>query len=98
MILIIASRSNVSHGAIRSRHLFPLELSGDRIHVANLEGTVREAMVRSCSLIAGVVVETATGHVYQTKMGSEDGHDISIECIDFDSKNRMISVPPPHHT
>jgi len=55
--------------ATRSARLFLLELSGDRIHSMNPDGSDRKTIVSNCHLPDGVVVDAAAGHIYWTNMG-----------------------------
>jgi DNA-binding beta-propeller fold protein YncE len=74
--------------------LFVLELSGDRIHSMNIDGSGREVIVTDCRLPDGIVVDVKAGHIYWTNMGSSPGaNDGSIERADIDGKNRKVVVP-----
>jgi hypothetical protein len=74
--------------------LFVLELSGDRIHSMNTDGTGRKVIVTDCRLPDGIVVDVKAGHIYWTNMGSSPGaNDGSIERADIDGKNRKVVVP-----
>src|SRR5215467_11934436 len=55
--------------ATRSGRLFVLELSGDRIHSMNTDGSDRKTIVTNCRLPDGIAVDVAAGHIYWTNMG-----------------------------
>ena len=44
--------------------LFVLELSGDRIHSMNIDGSDRKTIVTNCRLPDGIVVDAEAGHIY----------------------------------
>ena len=48
----------------RSGRLFLLELSGDRIHSMNPDGSDRKTIVTDCRLPDGIVVDAEAGHIY----------------------------------
>jgi DNA-binding beta-propeller fold protein YncE len=73
--------------------LFVLELSGDRIHSMNLDGTDRKTIVTNCHLPDGIVVDVEAGHIYWTNMGVPNLDDGSIERADLDGGNRRVIVP-----
>ena len=79
--------------ATRSARLFLLELSGDRIHSMNPDGSDRKTIVSNCHLPDGVVVDAAAGHIYWTNMGIPSLDDGSIERADLDGANRKIIIP-----
>jgi hypothetical protein len=64
--------------------LFLLELSGDRIHSMNPDGSDRKTIVTNCHLPDGIVVDAEAGHIYWTNMGIPDRDDGSIERADLD--------------
>src|SRR5437868_12810440 len=73
--------------------LFVLELSGDRIHSMNPDGSNRKTLVTDCHLPDGIVVDAEAGHIYWTNMGSSTSvNDGSIERADLDGGNRRIIV------
>ncbi len=75
--------------------LFVLELSGGRIHSMSPDGSERKVIVDGCHLPDGIAVDTASGHIYWTNMGSSPGkNDGSIERADLDGGNRKTIVPP----
>jgi sugar lactone lactonase YvrE len=79
--------------------LFVLELSGDRIHSMNLDGSDRKTIVTDCHLPDGIAVDAKAGHIYWTNMGVPNLNDGSIERADIDGKNRKVIVPQGHtHT
>src|SRR3954462_593193 len=73
--------------------LFVLELSGDRIHSMNPDGSNRRAIVTDCHLPDGIVVDAQAGHIYWTNMGIPNLDDGSIERADLDGGNRRVIVP-----
>jgi hypothetical protein len=73
--------------------LFVLELSGDRIHSMNPDGTDRKTIVTNCHLPDGIVVDAQAGHIYWTNMGVPNLDDGSIERADLDGGNRRVIVP-----
>jgi sugar lactone lactonase YvrE len=77
----------------RTGRLFVLELSGDRIHSMNPDGSDRKIIVTDCYLPDGIVVDAEAGHIYWTNMGVPNLDDGSIERADLDGKNRRIIVP-----
>jgi hypothetical protein len=93
MTVLQAARTKASSGATRSGRLFLLELSGDRIHSMNPDGSDRETIVTNCHLPDGIVVDVDAGHIYWTNMGVPSLDDGSIERADLDGKNRRVIVP-----
>jgi DNA-binding beta-propeller fold protein YncE len=93
MTVLQATRTKASSGATRSGRLFLLELSGDRIHSMNPDGSDRKTIVKNCHLPDGIVVDVDAGHVYWTNMGVPNLNDGSIERADLDGKNRRVIVP-----
>src|SRR5262245_28551803 len=79
--------------ATRSGRLFVLELSGDRIHSMNPDGSDRKTIVTNCRLPDGIAVDVAAGHIYWTNMGVPNLEDGSIERAELDGKNRRVIVP-----
>jgi hypothetical protein len=73
--------------------LFVLELSGDRVHVMNPDGSDRRTIVENCRLPDGIVADAESHHIYWTNMGIPSQNDGSIERADFDGGNRMVIVP-----
>lgn len=73
--------------------LFVLELSGDRIHSINPDGSDRKVIVTDCHLPDGIVVDVEAGHIYWTNMGVPNLNDGSIERADLDGGNRKVIVP-----
>jgi hypothetical protein len=73
--------------------LFLLELSGDRIHSMNPDGSDRKTIVTGCHLPDGIVVDREAGHIYWTNMGVPNLDDGSIERADLDGGNRKVIVP-----
>jgi DNA-binding beta-propeller fold protein YncE len=93
MTVLQATRTKASSGATRSGQLFLLELSGDRIHSMNPDGSDRKTIVKNCHLPDGIVVDVDAGHIYWTNMGVPNLNDGSIERADLDGKNRRVIVP-----
>src|SRR5215510_6954455 len=89
-----AARSGTKASSVtRSGRLFVLELSGDRIHSMNPDGSDRKTIVTNCRFPDGIGVDSDAGHIYWTNMGIPNLDDGSIERADLDGKNRKIIVP-----
>jgi hypothetical protein len=73
--------------------LFVLELSGDRIHSMNPDGSGRKTIVTDCRFPDGIAVDVESGHIYWTNMGIPNLNDGSIERADLDGGNRRVIVP-----
>src|SRR6516164_3391613 len=69
MTVLQATGTKASSGATCSGRLFLLELSGDRIHSMNIDGSDRKTIVTDCHLPDGIVVDAKAGHIYWTNMG-----------------------------
>jgi hypothetical protein len=97
MVDVLAKNSKSKPTSTRDSavdRLFVLELSGDRIHSMNTDGSGRKVIVTDCRLPDGIVVDVKAGHIYWTNMGSSPGaNDGSIERADIDGKNRKVVVP-----
>ncbi|MDL2406856.1 3-hydroxyacyl-CoA dehydrogenase [Rhizobium calliandrae] len=93
MTAIEATKSKSQAGIARAGRLFVLELSGDRIHSMNPDGSDRKTIVTDCRYPDGIVVDTKAGHIYWTNMGIPNLNDGSIERADLDGRNRKIIVP-----
>jgi sugar lactone lactonase YvrE len=93
MTVLEATKLKVSSAATRSGRLFLLELSGDRIHSMNPDGSDRKTIVTDCRFPDGIVVDAQAGHIYWTNMGIPNLDDGSIERADLDGKNRKVIVP-----
>jgi hypothetical protein len=87
------TRSKASLNPPRSGRLFLLELSGDRIHSMNPDGSDRKTLVTGCHLPDGIVVDAEAGHIYWTNTGVPSLDDGSIERADLDGGNRKFIVP-----
>jgi hypothetical protein len=87
------TRTKTSSDTTRSGRLFFLELSGDRIHSMNPDGSDRKTIVTNCHLPDGIVVDAEAAHIYWTNMGIPNRDDGSIERADLDGENRRIIVP-----
>ncbi len=88
-----AERTTTSPGATLPGRLFLLELSGDRIHSMNPDGSDHKTIVDDCHLPDGIVVDSEAGHIYWTNMGVPSLDDGSIERADLDGTNRKMIVP-----
>jgi DNA-binding beta-propeller fold protein YncE len=93
MTVLQATRTKATSGATRSGRLFILELSGDRIHSMNPDGSDRKTIVKNCHLPDGIVVDVDARHIYWTNMGVPNLNDGSIERADLDGRNRRVIVP-----
>jgi hypothetical protein len=93
MTVLQATRTKTSSSAARSGRLFVLELSGDRIHSMNPDGSDRKTIVSNCHLPDGIVVDKDAGHIYWTNMGVPNLDDGSIERADLDGGNRKVLIP-----
>ncbi len=93
MTTIEATKSKTSSGTKRTGRLFVLELSGDRIHSMNPDGSDRKTIVTDGRLPDGIVVDVQAGHIYWTNMGVPPLNDGSIERADLDGRNRKVIVP-----
>src|SRR5262245_24780790 len=93
MTVLPATRAKASSGMIRVGRLFLLELSGNRIHSMNSDGSDRKTIVTNCNLPDGIVVDAEAGNIYWTNMGIPNLDDGTIECADLDGGNRRIIVP-----
>jgi len=94
MTTLEATKSKASSGTTRSGRLFVLELSGDRIHSMNPDGSDRKTIVTDCRFPDGIAVDVEAGHIYWTNMGVPPLNDGSIERSDLDGGNRKVIVPP----
>ena len=83
---------STAEGIARSGRLFLLEMSGDRIHSMNPDGSDRMTIVTGCHLPDGIVVDAGAGHLYWTNMGVPNLNDGSIERADLDGGNRRVIV------
>ena len=93
MTVLQTARTKTLSGATRSGRLFLLELSADRIHSMNPDGSDRKTIVTDCRFPDGIAVDVAAGHIYWTNMGIPSLDDGSIERADLDGKNRKVIVP-----
>ena len=94
-----ATKTGPSSGAKTTvGRLFVLELSGDRIHSMNLDGSDRKTIVTDCHFPDGIVVDAKAGHIYWTNMGVPNLDDGSIERADLDGRNRRSHCLARHHT
>jgi sugar lactone lactonase YvrE len=73
--------------------LFVLEMSDDRIHSMNPDGSDRTTVVTGCHRPDGIAVDAEGGHIYWTNMGTPHVNDGSIERADLDGRNRTTIVP-----
>jgi DNA-binding beta-propeller fold protein YncE len=93
MTVLEATTSKAALGVTRSGRLFVLELSGDRIHSMNPDGSERKTIVTGGRLPDGIAVDAQAGHIYWTNMGVPSLDDGSIERADLDGSNRKVIVP-----
>jgi len=94
MAILQATKPKASSGVSRSGRLFLLELSGDRIHSMNPDGSDHKVIVTDCQFPDGIAIDARAGHIYWTNMGANPAvNDGSIERADLDGKNRRIIVP-----
>src|SRR6516164_3790646 len=93
MTILEAMRTRGSSGVARSGRLFVLELSGNRIHSMNPDGSERKTIVTNCRFPDGIAVDVEGGHIYWTNMGIPNLDDGSIERADLDGRNRKVIVP-----
>lgn len=89
-----ATKTTHQHVGINATvpRLFVLELSADRIHTMNTDGSDRKTIVTDCHLPDGIVVDVEAGHIYWTNMGIPNLDDGSIERADLDGRNRRTIV------
>ena len=92
-IELATARPFAAEGVVRAGRLFLLEMSGDRIHSMNPDGSDRKTIVTGCHLPDGIVVDAEAGHIYWTNMGVPNLDDGSIERADLDGGNRRVIVP-----
>ena len=93
---LATARRFAAEGVARSGRLFLLEMSGDRIHSMNPDGSDRKTIVTGCRLPDGIVVDAKAGHIYWTNMGVpnlDDGSIITESCAD----GTAVTVVVPHH-
>jgi hypothetical protein len=62
--------------------LFVLELSGNRIHAMNTDGSGRKTIVTGARLPDGVAVDVEAGHIFWTNMGVPSENDWRVTAID----------------
>ena len=93
MTALEATRLKNPSGVARAGRLFVLELSGDRIHSMNPDGSDRKTIVTDCRFPDGIAVDAKAGHIYWTNMGIPNLDDGSIERADLDGQNRKVIVP-----
>src|SRR6201987_179242 len=93
MTTLDATKSKTSSGTTRSARLLVLELSGDRIHSMNPDGSDRRTIITDGRLPDGIAVDVEAGHIYWTNMGVPPLNDGSIERADLDGKNPKVIVP-----
>jgi hypothetical protein len=94
MTILQATKSKESSGVTHTGRLFLLELSGDRIHSMNPDGSGHKVIVTDCQFPDGIAVDVRGGHIYWTNMGANPAlSDGSIDRADIDGKNRKVIVP-----
>jgi len=92
-VQLAPARPFAGAGVLRTGRLFVLEMSGDRIHSMNPDGSDRKTIVTGCHLPDGIVVDAKAGHIYWTNMGVPSLDDGSIERADLGGGNRRVIVP-----
>src|SRR5215471_8721851 len=81
MTTLEATKSKNSSGVTRSGRLFVLELSGDRIHSMNPDGSDRKTIVTDCRFRDGIGVDSEAGHIYWTnKLSRRDAGVDPFSC------------------
>src|SRR5262245_52072889 len=93
MTVVQATKSKNLSSVARSGRLFVLELSGDRIHSMNPDGSDRKIIIKGGRLPDGIAVDVEAGHIYWTNMGVPPLNDGSIERADIDGGNRKVIIP-----
>ncbi|MGV7214664.1 3-hydroxyacyl-CoA dehydrogenase [Bradyrhizobium sp. UFLA05-112] len=93
MTVLQATDPKNSSSVTRSSRLFVLELSGNRIHSMNPDGSDRKIIVTDGRLPDGIAVDVEAGHIYWTNMGVPPLNDGSIERVDLDGGNRKVIIP-----
>jgi hypothetical protein len=88
-----AKSTNALDGKAQVGRLFVLELSGDRIHSMNTDGSDKKTIVTGVRLPDGIAVDIEAGHIYWTNMGVPSENDGSIERADLDGGDRRVIVP-----
>jgi hypothetical protein len=88
-----ATQTKASSDATGAGRLFVIELSGDRIHSMDPDGSNRKTIVTNGRLPDGVAVDAKAGHIYWTNMGVPNLNDGSIERADLDGGNRRTIIP-----
>jgi hypothetical protein len=91
MTVLEATKSENPSGATRSSRLFVLELSGDRIHSMDTDGSNHKTIVTNCRLPDGIAGPVRSHLLDQIRCAHLD--DGSIERADLDGGNRKIIVP-----
>src|SRR6516225_10906611 len=81
MTTLETTKSKNSSGVTRSGRLFVLELSGDRIHSMNPDGSDRKTIVTNCRFPDGIGVDSEAGHIYWTnKLSRRDAGVDPFSC------------------
>lgn len=93
MSLLEATKTTARSAATRTGRLFVLELSGDRIHTMNPDGSDRKTIITNGHLPDGIVVDAEAGHIYWTNMGVPHLDDGTIERADLNGESRKVIVP-----
>src|SRR3984957_11896796 len=84
-----------SGGKTAIGRLFFLDVAGGRALSANPDGSDLKTIVEEGRKIPdGLVVDSATGHMYLTNMGNPKANDGCIFRSDLDGKNMTAVVPP----
>jgi hypothetical protein len=93
MSVLQVTRTKASSDATRVGRLFVIELSGDRIHSMDPDGSNRKTIITNGRLPDGIAVDAKAGHIYWTNMGVPNLDDGSIERADLDGGNRSTIIP-----
>jgi hypothetical protein len=92
MSVLQVTRTKASSDATRVGRLFVIELSGDRIHSMDPDGSNRKTIVTNGRFPDGIAVDAKAGHIYWTNMGVPNRDDGSIERADLDGGNRRTII------
>jgi hypothetical protein len=88
-----STSKRASGGKATGGRLFVLELSGNRVHSMNPDGSDNKVIISDCRYPDGITVDVEAGHIYWTNMGVPSANDGSIERADLDGRNRKTIVP-----
>ena len=89
-----AAHPAASTNAPHAGRVFFLELSGNRIHSANPDGSDLKTIVAHTGTFPdGIAVDVEAGYIYWTNMGVPHLNDGSIERVNLHGRNRTVIVP-----